>query len=177
MPPVSNQPRDIPSDRQLVDQVLGGNTHIFGTIIKNTEGLVAQIVFRLIPGEEDRKAIVQDIYLKVFHHLHRFKFESKLSTWIARIAYNTCISWLQKKKLPVLADPGDEEDNVSGHVTGETDRFLIVKELSVILRAEIDTLPPLYQMLVSLCHQEELTYDEMAQVMDMRVGTVKSYLF
>ena len=88
-----------PTDKHLVDRVLRGDTRAFGTIIKNTEGLVAQIVFKMIPVVEDRKDLAQDIYLKIFHNLAGFKFQSKLSTWIAQITYNACLSWIEKKKL------------------------------------------------------------------------------
>ena len=150
-----------------------------------TEGLVAQIVCKLISNEEDRKDIVQDIYLKVFHHLKGFRFQSKLSTWVAQIAYNTCSSQLQKRRLLVHVLPDfdmDGEGPGSGRqhtvrAAEETDGFILKKELAGILQAEIGQLPPLYQTLVSLYHQEELTYQEMAQITGLPEGTVKSYLF
>jgi RNA polymerase sigma factor (sigma-70 family) len=180
---VSKQPRNIPTDRQLVDPVLGGDTPAFGEIISMTEGLVAQIVWRLISNEEDRKDIVQDIYLKVFHHLKGFRFQSKLSTWVAQIAYNTCNSYLQKRRLPLHVLP-DEEGAGPGsgrpmmiRAAEETDGSILKKELTSILQAEIGQLPLLYQTLVGLYHQEELTYQEMAQITGLPEGTVKSYLF
>ena len=182
---MSKQPRNIPTDRQLVDPVLGGDTPAFGEIISMTEGLVAQIVCRLISNEEDRKDIVQDIYLKVFHHLKGFRFQSKLSTWVAQIAYNTCNSQLQKKRLLLYVAPDGEEEGVgpgSGRqhtmrATEETDGSILKKELNNILQTEIGQLPPLYQTLIGLFHQEELTYQEMAQITGLPEGTVKSYLF
>jgi RNA polymerase sigma-70 factor (ECF subfamily) len=180
---VSKQPRSIPTDRQLVDQVLGGDTPAFDEIISMTEGLVAQIVCRLISNEEDRKDIVQDIYLKVFHHLKGFRFQSKLSTWVAQIAYNTCNSHLQKRRLPLYvlpdgegAGPGSGRSNTI-RAAEETDEPILQKELTGILQAEIGRLPPLYQTLVGLYHQEELTYQEMARITGLPEGTVKSYLF
>jgi RNA polymerase sigma-70 factor (ECF subfamily) len=172
MAPVSNQPRDILSERRLVDEVLSGNANAFGDIIKNTQGLVAQIVFKLIPDGEDRKDIVQDIYLKVFHNLDRFKFEARLSTWIGQIAYNTCFSRVQKKKRLISGDP--DKDLAADD---ETDGGIVKKELSGILQVEIDKLPPLYQVLVGLYHHEGLSYEEMAGMTGLPVGTVKSYLF
>ena len=74
------------ADQPLVEMVLKGNTNAFKTIMKNTEDLVAQIVFKMIPIAEDRKDIAQDIYLKTFQKLNTFQFRSKLSTWIAQIA-------------------------------------------------------------------------------------------
>ena len=86
------------TDRHLVERVLGGDTNAFGIIIKNTENLVAKIVFDTINNDGDRKDIAQDIYLKAYQKLPAFKFQSKLSTWIAQISYNTCIDHLRKKK-------------------------------------------------------------------------------
>ena len=149
---------------------------------------MAQIVCKLIPNEEDRKDMVQDIYLKAFHHLKGFKFESKLSTWVGQIAYNTCISWLQKKKLVFSVDAGGEGfDDIRRHdgaggaagASGvhETEGRVVNKQLSGILQVGISQLPPLYQTLVGLYHQEGLSYQEMAQITDLPEGTVKSYLF
>ena len=182
---MSKQPRNIPTDRQLVDPVLGGDTPAFSEIISMTEGLVAQIVCKMISNEEDRKDIVQDIYLKVFHHLKGFKFQSKLSTWVAQIAYNTCSSQLQKKRLllHVLPDfdmdgegPGSGRQQMA-RAAEETDDSILKKELAGIVQTEIGRLPPLYQTLIGLYHQEELTYQEMTQITGLPEGTVKSYLF
>jgi RNA polymerase sigma-70 factor (ECF subfamily) len=182
---VSKQPRNIPTDRQLVDPVLGGDTPAFSEIISMTEGLVAQIVCKMISNEEDRKDIVQDIYLKVFHYLKGFRFQSKLSTWVAQIAYNTCSSQLQKRRLLLHVLPDfdmDGESLSSGRqhtvrAAEETDDSILKKELTGILQAQIGQLPPLYQTLIGLYHQEELTYQEMAQITGLPEGTVKSYLF
>jgi RNA polymerase sigma factor (sigma-70 family) len=170
---VSKQPRNIPTDRQLVAQVLGGHTAAFGELISMTEGLVAHIVCRLISNEEDRKDVVQDVYLKVFHHLKGFRFQSKLSTWVAQIAYNACSSELQKKRLSLHELP-EEETSGDG---AAADGSILRKELTGIVQAEIGRLPPLYQTLVGLFHQEELTYQEMAQITGLPEGTLKSYLF
>ncbi|GGH32527.1 RNA polymerase sigma factor [Dyadobacter endophyticus] len=175
-----------PTDRILVERVLGGNTRAFGIIIKNTEGLVGQILFRMISNREERADIAQDIYLKVFQKLGSFRFQSKLSTWIARIAYNTCVNQLEKNKTlatanyyeipiendgenqanrPEFADPGDLEENLMG------------AEFNGLLQLEIERLPAIYKLLVTLYHHQELSYSEIAQIVALPEGTVKSYLF
>lgn len=162
-----------------------GDTRAFGNIIKSTENLVAQIVFKLIPVPEDRKDIAQDIYLKVFHNLPGFKFQSKLSTWVARIAYNSCLSWIEKKK-PVL--PGNLYDddiykasNDSGYngssTHNESESRLFQKDLSGILSKEMDGLPAVYRTLITLYHHESMSYEELSQITGLPSGTVKSYLF
>lgn len=144
---------------------------------------MARIVFPLIPDEEDRRDVAQDVYLKVYQHLKGFKFESKLSTWVGRIAYNTCMSRLQKKQLPVsAAAPGREGDEKGGgrdnfRAAEETDQLVLQKELHRILQTEIGRLPPVYQTLIGLYHQEELSYQEIGRITGLPEGTVKSYLF
>jgi RNA polymerase sigma factor (sigma-70 family) len=175
-------------DKNLVASILDGNTRAFGDIIRNTEKLVAQIVFKMVSHAEDRRDLAQEIYLKAFKSLPHFRFESKLSTWIARIAYNTCLSHLEKKKLVlagVEADPerhgGEDPEGPASKAAGamgtETEKRLFQKELSGILREEINELPPVYRTLITLFHQEEMSYEEIYVITGLPEGTVKSYLF
>ncbi|MDR6804895.1 RNA polymerase sigma-70 factor (ECF subfamily) [Dyadobacter sp. BE34] len=172
-----------PTDRVLVERVLSGNTRAFGSIIRDTEGLVAQIVFKMIPDREERRDIAQDIYLKVFQKLDSFRFQSKLSTWIARIAYNTCINQLEKNKAspignehPAPTNPEDEypQEYPDAH---DLEENLTDAELNGLLESEIEKLPALYKLLITLYHRQELSYAEIAQIVALPEGTIKSYLF
>ena len=176
------------TDRHLVERVLNGDTGAFGIIVKNTENLVARIVFDTIPGVGDRKDIAQDIYLKAYQKLPTFKFQAKLSTWIAQISYNTCIDHLRKKKLVLLDNPEEKETvsenemldmiNIAKGVSVEgADTVVIEKNISEILKTGIEKLPAVYKTLVTLYHNEELSYDEIGQITGLPAGTVKSYLF
>ena len=155
--------------------------------MKNTQGLVAQIIFKMIPNAEDRKDIAQDIYLKTFQKLGGFKFQSKLSTWVAQITYNACINYLEKKRLVLFESKTDF--NVSGEevleklnknidlFSNQTEKLIFKKELADILKIEIDKLSPVYKTLVTLYHNEELTYSEIVEITSLPEGTVKNYLF
>jgi RNA polymerase sigma-70 factor (ECF subfamily) len=167
---VSHQKEYQHPDQQLVSRVLGGDRYAFGIIIKNTEGLVAQLIFKMIPVPADRKDIAQDVYLKVYKNLPGFKFQCKLSTWIAQITYNTCLHYLEKKKV-VLIEAQDDDDGQRqtlerlqqkdvGRYDNEVERLLSAKELSVILNAELD-----------------MSYAEIGQIANLPEGTVKNYLF
>ena len=177
------------TDRCLVERVLGGDNIAFGIIIKNTENLVAKIVFDTIPNDGDRKDIAQDIYLKAYQKLHSFKFQSKLSTWIAQISFNTCIDHLRKRKLVFLEnkmekkETGQENDMLDlantekGIFPEAADNVVMEKNISGILKTAIEKLPAIYKTLVTLYHHEELSYDEIGQITGLPPGTVKSYLF
>jgi RNA polymerase sigma factor (sigma-70 family) len=172
---VNNQNENSHTDEALVERVLLGDTIAFRTIMNNTEGLVAQIIFKMVANGEDRRDLAQDVYLKVFKKLSGFRFNSKLSTWVGQIAYNTCLNYLQKKRL-VLVDENDFDG--FKHLYGdEAESLVLTKELSQILRIEIDKLSPLYRTLITLYHNEDLSYSMIAQITELPEGTVKNYLF
>lgn len=178
---MSNQKDEQLSDQRLVTAVLNGDRHAFGLIIKKTEGLVAQMTFKMISSPGDRKDIAQDVYLKAFKNLRGFKFQSKLSTWIGQIAYNTCLHYLEKKKLVLLDNFGDDSESPLNHISeglkNDTEDILFGKELAALLNTEIEQLKPLFKMLISLYHQEELSYAEIAEITFLPEGTVKNYIF
>ena len=175
-------------EKDLINRILRGESALFAAIIKQTQGLVAQIVFKLVKNPEDRKDLAQDIYLKTYKNLSTFHFQSKLSTWIGQIAYNTCLAYLDKKKL-VLPDGHDSahenEETLLEYLSNktlsstdnETEQLLFRAELAELIQAALDTLPPIHRILITLYHYEELSYDEMATITDLPVGTVKNYLF
>jgi RNA polymerase sigma-70 factor (ECF subfamily) len=174
------------TDSQLVDRVLSGNTKAFTQVVKQTQGLVTQIIFKMIYDREVRKDMAQDVYMKAYSHLSTFRFQAKLSTWIGQIAYNTCLNYLEKRKPAYLQQRLEENEEI--YVAGtshplpeatisETEIFVFNQELSHILLTEIDKLPPVYRTLVTLYHQEDLTYTQIAQITNLPEGTVKNYLF
>lgn len=175
-------------EKDLINRILRGESALFAAIIKQTQGLVAQIVFKLVKNPEDRKDLAQDIYLKTYKNLSTFQFQSKLSTWIGQIAYNTCLAYLDKKKL-VLPDGHDSvhenEETLLEYLSNktlsstdnETEQLLFRAELSELIQAALDTLPPMYRLLITLYHYEELSYDEMSAITNLPVGTAKNYLF
>ena len=132
------------------------------------------------------KTLRRIFILRLFKNWGSFRFQSKLSTWIGQIAYNTCINYLEKKKL-VLVDYGAGDDNVS-EVTGDgilsrpieyetPESAIISKEQATAVSVAINNLAPLYRLLITLYHNEELSYLEIGSITGMPDGTVKNYLF
>ena len=165
------------TDKQLVERVLKGDNNAFGMIIQQTEGLVTQIVFKMVSRKEDHKDIAQDIYLKAYKNLPGFKFQSLLSTWIASIAYNTCLNYLEKKKLVLVIDDDEKNEEHANSDTLEEYERLFQKDLNEILKMSIDQLQPLYKTLIILYHKEELSYRDISLITNLPEGTVKNYLF
>lgn len=161
-------------DKDIVMNVLNGNIQGFAIVVKNTEKLVSSIVRKMTSDEDDQKDLVQDIYLKVYKNLPSFHFKSKLSTWIANIAYNTTVNYLHKKRIPIIAIENEIADNFSLNDSPEID--FIKTETVEILTSEIAKLPPLYKTLITLYHLHELPNKEISEITKLPEGTIKSYL-
>lgn len=165
--------------KTLVDNILAGDQNAFKTLIGQYQRLVTHFVFRMVPSQADREDICQEVFVKIYQHLDRFRFDSSLSTWIGRIAYNTCLNHLEKKKLPLYDDLSDDDREFEpvDDESAQPDFGYEKREISTILKAVIDRLPPVYRAIVTLYHLDEMSYAEIADIMNMPEGTIKSYLF
>ncbi|HPG39892.1 MAG TPA: sigma-70 family RNA polymerase sigma factor [bacterium] len=165
--------------RQLVEKVLAGNSRAFQTFVNEYKNLVAHIVYRMVNILEDREDLCQDIFVKAYQNLFQFKFESKVSTWIARIAYNTCINYLEKKKVPLYDDLAPEDtslDSLAG-INELQDDLYEAENINNIVRKEIAEMPVKFRTILTLYHLDEMTYAEIGSITGLPEGTVKNYLF
>ncbi|HXB13306.1 MAG TPA: sigma-70 family RNA polymerase sigma factor [Bacteroidia bacterium] len=175
-------------DKQLVERALRQDNGAFRQIVKDNQRLVFTIVFKMLNNSADNKDVSQDIFIKVWSNLSRFNYNAKLSTWIARIAYNTYINHLRKRKIDLLGDviknrfeeDGEESnpmDLIKDVNSTPPDDVLYTLELKCSMEAEIEMLPPLYRTIIMLYHNEEKSYEEIASIVGLPMGTVKNYLF
>ena len=166
-------------DRSLLRQVLEGRADAFERLIDRYKALVVHVVYRMILNTEDREDICQDVFMKIYRSLASFRFESKLSTWIARVAYNTCMNHLDKRRELLLEEfrPDLETLDELPGVAEQPDRTAEDRDIGLRLRTEIEKLPAAYRTILALYHLEQMSYNEIGEVMDMPEGTVKSHLF
>ena len=163
----------------LVKKTLAGNKKAFESIIEAHQRLVSHIVFRMVQNAADQEDICQDVFLKVYQNLKGFQFESKLSTWIAKIAYNACLSFLEKKRVPLFNDLMPEEKSIEtvSDCSYSPDQAVEGKEASALLRTEIGKMPVHYRTILTLYHLDQMSYKEIGETMELPEGTVKSHLF
>jgi len=162
------------SDKVIVTNILNGNIQDFAVVVKNTEKLIAQIVRKMTANEDDQKDLVQEIYLKAYQNLSSFQYKSKLSTWIATIAYNTSVNYLKKKRIK-LYDMDFLSENKYGEYETIEDK-IYKKENAQFINNELNKLPHLFKTLISLYHLEELPIKEISEITNLPEGTIKSYL-
>ncbi len=139
--------------------------------------LVAHMVGRLVDRNEDREELCQDVFLKVYEKIGEFNFQSKLSTWIATIAYRMGINHLRKKKIEVSDIP--DEDRFTKNFISDSNPHESMEddEIETITLKLIDQLPPNYKTILTLYHVDQMNYNEIGEVTGMPEGTVKNYLF
>ena len=164
------------NDAELISQVLKGNTNAFTFLVNRYQKLVVHITGRLIQRQDELEDVCQEVFLKVYQNLGKYRSECKLSTWIATIAYNTSINYLRKFKkgdtissdeLPFASNISDNNKAIDFERT----------DLHQYVRIQIDLLPVQYRTVLTLFHLEEFSYQEIEQITGMPEGTVKSYLF
>lgn len=165
--------------KSLVTQILAGDHQAFKEFVESYQRLVGHIVMRLIMNPSDHADILQDIFLKIYRHLGNFHYESKISTWVAKIAYNTCLNFLARKKVKSFTDQDLDTDALENlpDTTMQPEIHFEQNEFRQRLQAEIQKLPIQYRAIITLFHLEEMSYREIGTVLQMPEGTVKSYLF
>lgn len=166
-------------DEHLVRRIAKGDNEAFSEVIEQNKRLVSHIVFRMVRIEADREDLCQEVFIRALRNISSFQFRSRLSTWIARIAYNTCGNYLEKKRLPLYDDISSENSNIEAARDDSLlpDEVTEMRDISARLRSEIESLPPQFRTIITLYHLDDMSYREIEEVMGLPEGTVKSYLF
>jgi len=165
------------NDIELVQQILNGNNNAFRYLVANYQRLVLHIVGRVVQREDEVEDICQEVFIKVFGKIKKFRGESRLSTWIATIAYNTSITHVRKQirrgeqsydEQPLLV-ASEKDDSLNQKVVEKDEAKRFLMEM-------VEKLPVNYRTVLTLYHLEEFSYKEIEEITEMPEGTIKSYL-
>lgn len=163
-------------EHELVHAVLDGDENAYRRFVRQYERLVFHVVNRLIENAEDTEDLAQEIFMKVFKNLHRFKFESKLSTWIGQVAYRESINYLRKNRK--IREQYELDERFSLADSGQTPLEVVNSAgIQTLIREAIQKLPEHYRQVLVLYHMEEFSYPEIGEITGMPEGTVKNYIF
>jgi RNA polymerase sigma-70 factor (ECF subfamily) len=171
-------------DRALVARILGGDRDGFSDLVKRYQRRVVNYVYRITHRYEEAHDLTQEIFVKVYLALDRYDPKYQFSTWLFRIAQNSAIDMLRKKSLieVPLARPVDDEQGgprerefADGGISPY--RALKNKELSAAIEKAVRELPQDYRELIQLRHFAEMSYEEIADMKKLPLGTVKNKLF
>lgn len=168
-------------DKKLIKKAQKGDTEAFEKLIEKYQNVVYGIAYRYAQNSDDAADMAQEVFLKMFKNINTFKFKSKLSTWIYRVAANTCIDLAKKtgndnntysiddsssdygSRYLEVADPSPEPVEV-----------VLGGEIKDAVNTAISSLNEEYRTVIILRDIEGLSYDEISEIIDCSVGTVKS---
>lgn len=169
-------------EAELAVSALRGSEAACEALVRRFERPVYNLIARLVRDPAAAEDLTQDTFLKVFRALGTFDPRLRFSSWLFRIAHNTALDHLRRRKLlpadPPPAAPGEEppEARLPDPLAVSPEDAAARSELLRALDEAIDELRPEYKAAVVLRHQEDLDYGEIARVLDVPVGTVKTYL-
>jgi RNA polymerase sigma-70 factor (ECF subfamily) len=165
----------------LIEWAKAGNISAFEELISLYEKKIYNFCYRMTNNREDAEDLAQEVFIKVYRNLDGFKGDSKFSTWIYRIAYNTCVDkHRRKKKIQFFSlDSGNDENVgtmqlVSGNPLPEDE--VIQKERYKKIQACIASLKPKYKTVIILRDIQNYSYEEIAEILQLPLGTVKSHI-
>ena len=169
-------------DRALVARILEGDRDRFTDLVRRYEKRLVNYVYRITHRYEEAHDLAQEIFVKVYLAIDRYDPKYQFSTWLFRIAQNASIDALRKKSLPEVPlarptedDPQKEREFADTGVSPE--RALKNKQLAAAIDKAVENLPPDYRELIQLRHFAELSYEEIASMKKLPLGTVKNKLF
>lgn len=168
-------------DEDIISQILKGEQELYSVLIDRYSGKVYSTAYRYTHNHEEARDLVQDILIKVYNNLSKFKLDSKFSTWLYRIAVNSCIDWNRKNssrliKLAWSSDENDILENLTDE-SAEPEQALLKQEHRELIEALVKEMPEIYKTVLILYYFEELKIQEMSLVLECPKKTVETRLY
>jgi RNA polymerase sigma factor (sigma-70 family) len=172
---------DDAEDVRLMHLVASGDTIAFEALIERHQGLVAGTVARMLGSNSDVEDIAQQVFIRVWKSASRYVARAKFTTWLLKITRNLVFNEMRRAKrhpqVPVQIDPEAEELPLKDEMTATPDAALLQEELQNKIDSAIAQLPDTQRMALVLRRYQELSYEEIAEVLELSVPAVKSLLF
>ncbi len=171
------------TDKNLIVAALEGDQESFGELVKRYQGRLVNYLYRLLRDYGEANDLAQEVFLKVYRALDRYNPKYKFSTWLFRVAQNAAIDQIRKRRLQLVSmdrPRADGRDQGTWEFpSGERGPYGELRnvERGVAIQEAIERLPWEYRELIVLRHYGELSYDEIATLKQMPLGTVKNKLF
>lgn len=161
------------SDSFYIDKVLEGDVSAYSMIVDKHKDLVFTVALRIVRNREDAEEIAQDTFLKVYQSLKSFKKESKFSTWLYRIVYNTAISKIRKRQLETTDLEYEIIENYTLDNIKEDVSRLEYDEQKILINKVIEKLSPEESTLINLFYLKEYSTEEISEIMNLSKANVK----
>jgi RNA polymerase sigma-70 factor (ECF subfamily) len=172
---------DDAEDVRLMQLVSGGDTAAFEILVERHQRLVIGTVAKMLGNNSDVEDIAQHVFVRVWKSAKRYVPRAKFTTWLLKITRNLVFNEMRRQRrhshVPLQSEPGEEERPIKDEHAASPDAALLEQELQGAIDAAIARLPESQRMAVILRRYEELSYEQIAEVLDQSVPAVKSLLF
>lgn len=170
-------------DYAEVLKALSGDQAAYASLFSKYKDSIYYMILKMVHNRDDADDLTVESFGKAFSNLEKYTPEYAFSTWLFKIASNNTIDFIRKKRMEVISlddDQSNESQNISNTVSSDhpdPEETFIKKQRALLMREMMETLNPKYRILIQLRFFEELSYDEIAQQLDLPLGTVKAQLF
>ena len=165
------------NDNYLIESVVNGDTKAYAQLVNRYKDMVYTLAIRMMRNREEAEEVAQDTFIKVFSSLNKFKGNSKFSTWIYKVTYNTCLDRIKKNKKYLNDVAIDEFIFNKLDAIDNALENMIKEEKSKCIKNCINKLPEDSSALLTLFYFEELSLEEISEIINVEVNTAKVKLF
>lgn len=171
------------ADYELVKKAKAGDGRAYDQLMEMYHDAVFNIILRMVHNRQEAEDLAQETFIKAYNSITSFNEEYAFSTWLFKIASNHCIDFFRKRKLKTYSmdEPVKYKDDEITHEYADhaptVDKEMVASEKSRIIRQAIEKLPEKYRQAIILRHHEEKSYEEIAEILDLPLGTVKARIF
>jgi RNA polymerase sigma-70 factor (ECF subfamily) len=164
-------------DRTLARQAQRGDQEAFATLVTRHQRYVYNLAYRLLHDPQEAEDLAQEAFLRAWRGLAGFRGDSKFTTWLYRIVTNLCYNRLPRLRRQLCETDPAELETVASPSAPDPPSMVEAAERSAFLHRQIASLPEKYRLVITLFYLQELSYDEIAGVLDLPLGTVKTHLY
>jgi len=167
----------------IIAEALAGNQKAYTTLVDKHRAAIYHIINRIVHNDEVARDLVQETFMKAFASLASYRSEYRFSTWLYKIAANSSIDYLRKKRIQALSlnrpvDTGDGTMEIEVPDNSyNPEAALVRKQQRFSIEEAIDSLPPKYHEVIVYRHKDDKSYEEIADLLGIPVGTVKARIF
>ena len=166
-------------DTLLVAASKQGDQDAFAQLVQRYQRRVFNLVFRMLQQYEEASEITQETFLAAWQGLPSFRGDARFPTWLYRIAYNCSLKQLELRKRDKALQAAMQEEQLLERAGDDhrADAELEARDRQALVQEHLSQLPAKYRMVLILRHLQEMTYEEMAEILTIPIGTIKTHLF
>jgi len=173
----SNHQMTRTNDQHYIDKILAGDAQAYTFLVNRYKDMVFTLAIRMLKNREEAEEVSQDAFVKMYHKLSKFKGDSKFSTWLYKVVYNTCLDRLKKNKKDAIVLPLEAVTERQLKTVDNALEQMEQKERTKAVQECMALLSPNESALLTLYYFEELTLKEISKVTDTSMNNLKVKLF